>query len=156
MRQMRQIHVGDELWRHVLYTKSLPEDDHRKFSISTPLRGAYAIKRLWPHCLTDERIQQDVYKVVPSLKAIRDNDGCMVPGLGNRNGVRAIPAKEVYQEYKENRGGRRERGQSTGIRWIHPDAKDPQLEALLESQRSYNNDPTVHEPAWDEDDVDFC
>lgn len=82
--------LDDELWRHILYTRFLEEEDPRKFSISTPLRGSSAIRRVWENSVPNERIKQDVYKVLTALPEVYKAKGCIVPNLGNRNGRRAL------------------------------------------------------------------
>eukprot|EP00978_Attheya_sp_CCMP212_P008683 scaffold20425_cov45-Attheya_sp.AAC.1 len=110
---------------HVLYTQLLPEEDDQKFSMSTPKRGASAYKRLLDvdsgNSPTSERIIQDINKVFKSLQTIRDHEGTMVEGLGNRGGKRAL-----NNPTPTSRGGYRPRKQGEfdyGNMWIHPDAQ---------------------------------
>jgi hypothetical protein len=76
--------------RHVLYTQNLPEEDDHKFSMSTTKREAFAYERLLNidsgNSPTSERIIQDINKVFKSLETIRDHEGIMVEGLGNKGG----------------------------------------------------------------------
>ena len=129
--------LDDELWRHILYTRFLPEEDVRKFSLSTPLRGEHAIKRLWKYSLSSLRIIQDTYKKLDSLKAIYDVKGVMVENLGNRNGRRAL---ESQVEGLNKRGGARVRRVVNTQRWIHEDARVPRLEMLARSKQIYSGD----------------
>jgi hypothetical protein len=86
----QDIHVA--VSRHVVITADLPEENDKKFSTSTPLRGTSAYLRLWDPVSgtapSSERIVQDCRKVLTAMVAIRAANGAIVPGLGNRKGKR--------------------------------------------------------------------
>ena len=46
--------------RHIICTSRLPQEDPRKFSLSTPSRASSAFCRIWKGCLSAARIQQDI------------------------------------------------------------------------------------------------
>jgi len=116
--------VLDGLNRHVLLTKDLPNDNPKKFSLSTPKNIDHAIKRLvFRSTLNDtggipskERIEQDILKCAgANILSIIEAKGAAIQGLGDRQGVRFIrkgghggvrPAKAIRKE----------------TRWLHDDA----------------------------------
>ena len=76
---------------HCAVTAHLPYTDERKYSLSTPLRIAKGIKKIWEDkhgAPNGQRVIQDVYAVFESHKIIYEAHGKMVPGLANRNGHR--------------------------------------------------------------------
>jgi hypothetical protein len=126
--------VDDAFNDHCGFTLHLPDDDPRKFSLSTPARGASSYIRLYnppPEVRgpgdpeigapTSTRIIQDTNRVLKSLRTIMEHRGIKVKGLGNNKGCRhtlgiALP-----------RGGRREKGPPPSDKWIHPDARAPKI-----------------------------
>jgi hypothetical protein len=112
--------------QHIVYTASLPEDDERKFSMSTPKRGLSAYRRVYDPdtggCPSSRRIIQDVDKVITSLEAINDCSGVVVQALGDRKGHRQ---KAAGVTSKAERGGARFRDaekDKVDKKWYHPDA----------------------------------
>jgi len=104
---------------HGTDTDHLPEEDNRKFSLSTPKRCSKAIRRLWDYGLTGKdgedqhdggvpcgkRIVQDVTRIVDSYKRIdKEAHGGFVVGLGNSDGKRAQQRRATG--VKAVRGGR--------------------------------------------------
>ena len=69
--------------RHIIYTSRLPQEDPRKFSLSTPSRASSAFRRVWKGCPSATRIKQDIQKLTWNMQSIVDAKGCVVPGLGN-------------------------------------------------------------------------
>jgi len=135
----KDIHDGVD--RHVLYTSHLEEDDPRKFSMTTPARGAAAYKRVLEGVPPSSRIVQDVNKAIESMLVIHQHKGAVVQGLGNRNGWRAQVANSTLFAHgaKSRRGGARKRDatkQKDYLKncWWHPDARaemDVKLEASI-------------------------
>ncbi len=117
--------IKDAVMRHVCYTSHLPEDDIRKFSMSTPSRGSKAFRRLleseedgFP---SSERILQDINKVFLSMERIRLAKGTLIEGVGDRKGRRAT---QQYAATINKRGGHRVRQpEKDRIHWIHPDGR---------------------------------
>lgn len=72
----RYLHAGVN--RHVLCTSHLPDDDPRKFSLSTPTRGADAYKRVLSGCPTQKQMVNDIKEVLYSIRAVVDNKGAIV------------------------------------------------------------------------------
>lgn len=136
--------VHDGVDRHVLHTSHLDEEDPCKFSMTTPLRGAHAYKRVLEGCPGSHRIVTDTHRVVESMVVIHKHKGAVVQGLGSRNGWRA---KASYAALRANgntsaRGGTRKRDAQkqreylTG-NWWHPDALaelDVKLELSMEKR----------------------
>ena len=96
---IRDVHV--RVNQNVGATYFLPDDDERKFSLSTPNRIISAYKRLY--CPTEEhsmvpsstRIIEDVMKVIYAHKCIVKANGNVVRGLAPRKGHR------TWVEYKQ-------------------------------------------------------
>jgi hypothetical protein len=147
--------LDDELWRHILYTRFLEEDDPRKFSISTPLRGSRAIERVWKNSVPSKRIKQDVYKVLVALREVYKAEGCIVKNLGNRNGRRALEEKAARQN---KRGGKRKRMATLDDKplWIHEDAQEPRQEMLIRSMQLHRSDMENNENDIDNSGSEEC
>ena len=130
--------VQDELRRHVIYTAHLPEDDCRKFSMSTPLRLAHAVKRIYKNSLSSKRIIQDTDKKQVSIQQIFEAKGIMLQNIGNRNGRRS---EESRSENLNRRGGARVRmvDDINPHIWVHEDAVVPRQEMLARSERIFNS-----------------
>jgi hypothetical protein len=115
--------IKDEVMRHVCYTCHLPEDDVRKFSLSTPKRGSWAFRRILDHddgSPTSERILQDIAKVFASMELIRLAKGALIAGIGDRKGRRAL---QQHASRINKRGGKRVRQpEKDRVYWVHPDA----------------------------------
>ena len=102
---------------HSAVTESLATIDARKFDQTTVTKLRHSYLRLLnpgnvcrcsrPTCecgaLPPRRIQQDVLRVIASLRAIAGARGAVVQGLGNRNGDRRVHAQWMAEE---RRGGR--------------------------------------------------
>ena len=76
---------------HCAVTAHLPDNDNRKFSLSTPLRIARGIKKIWEDPIgapNSKRVIEDVYLAFEAHRIIYEANGKMVPGLANRNGHR--------------------------------------------------------------------
>lgn len=121
------------LCRHVSYTSHLKTGDPLKFDRSTPPRQLAAYRRvldvkLGPDegALTSARVIQDVKKCMQRhLLQIYKADGCAVPGIGNRNGKRALEVRADMagvSNADKNWGGFREKGASPSAKWVHTDA----------------------------------
>ena len=98
------------------------EEEASKFSLSTPSLGLRAYLRVLEGVPSSKRVVQDVDEVIHSLKAVAQEKGVHVEGLGVNRGKRHAPLSSE----RDSRGGRRERKQATddygaGI-WLHPDA----------------------------------
>jgi hypothetical protein len=126
------LHNGSE--RHKFLTIKLDSDDPLKFCLSTPLRGFNTYARVWNvpktrDFLTGEevqggipephRVKHDIEEVIKSMKTIFDRGGAMVPGLGNRGGVR-----KRFCQPSPNWGGVRVKKNAVDEKnkWTHPDA----------------------------------
>jgi hypothetical protein len=101
--------LKEKVDQHVQATSDLPEDDPRKFSLSTPSRGSEAFKRVLANTPSSKRIVQDVFQVVVSMKKVMAAKGAHVPGIGNRTGKRRIVALDKNKS--NNPTGKRKRGQ---------------------------------------------
>lgn len=121
------------LCRHVSYASHLKTGDPLKFDRSTPVRQLDACLRvldvkLGPDegALTSARVIQDVKKCMQRhLLQIYEANGCAVPGIGNRNGKRALVVSgdmAGVSNADENWGGFREKGASPSAKWVHKDA----------------------------------
>ena len=112
--------------RHVTYTRGLPRTDPRCFSIDTPKQAFRTYSRVWQEWPPSNRIIEDVYRVVQSLKAIYEKKGGVIAKVP-RSGHRAIVNKELRCW-----GGRRVRRTDEEIladqRWTHPEAKAAGME----------------------------
>jgi hypothetical protein len=77
---------------HVLLTAHLKNDDPRKFRKDTPKNISKAILKLYDPITgvvpKPNRIIEDCWRVISSLKTIVEAGGKIVPGLVNRNGHR--------------------------------------------------------------------
>jgi hypothetical protein len=109
--------------RHVVLTHELPDDDPRKFDLSTPKRGSWAYQRVLQICPSSERIKQDILNVFVSMEKVRKAGGILVEGLGKNYGKRYEHVK-----VKKPRGGYRPRKMALedygdGKRKMHDDAK---------------------------------
>jgi hypothetical protein len=102
--------LKDAVMQHVCYTCHLPEDDKRKFSLSTPKHGSYAFRRILEHedgLPSSQRILQgDVVKLFQSMKKILEAKGTLIPGIGDRRGRRAL---QQHSSRINKRGGSRYR-----------------------------------------------
>lgn len=76
-------------------------------------------------CPASKRIFRDVTKWSVNLMCVYNENGCTVPGLGDRNGKR-----KSELGVKNNRCGKRVKGQGNSrintpsVHWLHPDAID--------------------------------
>ena len=80
---------------HCIVTAHLPPKDNRKHSLATPKMISRGIKRIWDNPSgppSSSRIVHDVLKAIDAMKAVYDAGGSMVPGLCDRNGIRADAA----------------------------------------------------------------
>ena len=115
--------LKDAVMRHVCYTCHLPEDDERKFSLSTPKRGSYAFRRILEHEdgePSSKRILQDIAKVFQSMRRILEAKGTLITGIGDRRGRRAL---QQHSSKINSRGGARYRQpEKDKVKWIHPHA----------------------------------
>jgi hypothetical protein len=72
-------------------TTNLEEDRKKKFSMSTPLRGAHAYHRILDpttgNVPSSQQIVKDVEKVFKSMIMIQTAKGTVVQGLGNWKGA---------------------------------------------------------------------
>jgi len=132
--------LDDAVMRHILLSAHLKKDDERKFSLATIKSGARAYRLLWdpahgPHggSPTTDRILNDINKVLTSLRAIYDANGRIVEGLGNRNGRR-----NLVNETRKKRGGKRVRGEAVTMKWTHPLLTDVRKE-LIRTNEPVNN-----------------
>jgi hypothetical protein len=116
--------IKDAVMRHVCYTCHLPEDDVRKFSLSTPKRGSWAFRQILDHedgAPSSQRILQDIAKVFESMEKIRQAKGALIAGIGDRKGRRAL---QQHASRINVRGGKRVRQpEKDRVHWIHPDAQ---------------------------------
>ena len=123
---------------HIVDTRLLPEDDHRKFSISTPKRCSEALGRIWNFGLLPQnpeedqhqggvpngrRIVQDCERTLDSYRRIDEAHGGFVVGLGNQQGRRAEQRRATG--VRAPRGGKRikmsaEEQLTKLCRWRHP------------------------------------
>jgi len=108
--------------RHCMQTVLLPEDDPRKFSLSTPKRGDSAYVRVWQGCPEDRRILQDVLAFKNRLLAAYKAKGTAVVNTPGHRGVRASSTSA-----NRNHGGKRNQSSPTvdqyRSKWYHPDCK---------------------------------
>ena len=142
------IHEAVDL--HVSFTRHLKEGDpgyEKRFCRDTPVLQTWAYTRLLEPDLGPKagaplgsRICQDVGKFIPALEAIRDARGIVVPGLGTRNGHRTAASKGKVQ-----RGGKREKRESIGGIWVHPDAAQARLD-LNDISRARNQSSSSTAP----------
>eukprot|EP01046_Picozoa_sp_COSAG06_P074256 COSAG06_NODE_22618_length_717_cov_64.399676_1_plen_191_part_10 len=130
-----------------IYHDKYGDDDLRVFSRATLPAQLSAYKRVWDPSFcqsrtagaaTAVRIEQDFARCFGEhLKKIREAQGCIVPGLGSRNGQRVVAAADQRQE---NRGGHQvKKGWDGTTRWIHPDAQpawDERMRAAEEEASS--------------------
>jgi len=130
-----------------IYRDKYGDDDLRVFSRATLPAQLSAYKRVWDPSFSQSRtagaatavrIEQDFARCFGEhLKKIREAQGCIVPGLGSRNGQRAVAAADQRQE---NRGGHQvKKGWDGTTRWIHPDAQpawDERMRAAEEEASS--------------------
>jgi predicted GIY-YIG superfamily endonuclease len=131
-------YIKDEVMRHVSYTCHLPEDDVRKFSLSTPSRGSWAFRRLLEHedgSPTSSQIIRDITKVFESMEKIRLADGALIQGIGDRKGRRAA---QQHASGMNKRGGKRVRQKEKDrVHWIHPHAREAYAMKLEESTATH-------------------
>jgi len=104
--------IHEAVIRHMAATMNLEDDDPRKFSMSTPKRGASAYLRVNDPvegvAPTSERIIQDIDRVFDSMVLIRAKKGCVIDDASVRNGHRQEAAM-VGREGGDRRGGARVR-----------------------------------------------
>ena len=72
------------------------------------------------------------------LRQIWDVRGVRVPGIGNRNGRRAV---ESVDREVERRGGHRVKGAAEAARPLHPQAKAAQAERQAAVEQRHKNKP---------------
>ena len=64
---------------------NLPEDDSKKFSLSTPKHLLSLIHRVWKGCPLSKRITQNVRKVVcNNISIVQKHGGVIILGVSNR------------------------------------------------------------------------
>ena len=81
--------LDDRLNQHILMTHNLPDNDPKKFSLSTPRRLMRSYQRVWDVCPSSNRIVQDITKcLMINPGEIRRHGGVVAPELGNRVGKR--------------------------------------------------------------------
>ena len=102
---------------HMALTAHLSEEDPRKFSLSTPKRGASAYLCAWEGAPSSRHIIEDTNKFLYAIKVISDFEGIVVPGLGNQKGHQAegLSLKKRSGIWIKNTGGQKDR-------WMHEDA----------------------------------
>jgi len=133
----QDVHLSVE--RHIQATKDLLDEDAKKFSISTPKRGASAYIRVLQGCPSSKRIVQDTLKVRRSIDAIIHAEGIAVENLGNRSGIR----KQLSQ--KDMRGGYhpKKATHEDNKTWMHEHANEcmqNQIKQRLEANNSGCNE----------------
>ena len=124
---------------HVMIAKQLLENDLRKFSISTVIRGVKAYLRVLapPDDLTigsptSRHIIDDVNNWIVHLQAIYDVNGITIFGIDHRNGRR-----KTGLEVNNRSGGKRVRGKGKSKlktikdAWLHEDAIHSKKKHLL-------------------------
>ena len=107
---------------HSLLTDMLPKENAKTFSMATPKLGTNAYLRVLKGSPSSKRIVQDVNKVLESMKEIYDAKGCLVEGLGDRNGIRRV----FKGDTNNKNGGTRVKNLNLYDHkhyWLHPDAK---------------------------------
>jgi hypothetical protein len=118
--------LKDAVDHHVLITSHLPENDERKFSLSTPKRGVSAfIRCLKAMCVSRDRIMADIYRVLNSMRVVVEARGVHVPGIGCRSGSRsALVSPQSQKGSTNNPSGKRKRAlDDYGHTILHPDAR---------------------------------
>jgi hypothetical protein len=116
--------LKNTVMRHVSYMCHLPEDDKRKFSVSTPRRGSWAFCRILDHedsSPRNERILQGIEKVLfQSMEKIRQAKGVLILGISDWKGRRVL---QQHVSHINKRGGKMVRQpEKDRVYWIHPDA----------------------------------
>ena len=104
---------------HISLTTHLPEDDIRKFSMSTPKRGSRAYHRIWEEVPCSRRIIEDTDWFLTAIQVISDHDGKAVAGLGSRKGHRNEETRSL-----KKKGGIRIKKAKKEKRFVHKDAFD--------------------------------
>jgi predicted flap endonuclease-1-like 5' DNA nuclease len=154
--------LKDAVMRHVCYTCHLPEDDERKFSLSTPKRGSYAFRRILEHEdgePSSKRILQDIAKVFQSMRRILEAKGTLITGIGDRRGRRAL---QQHSSKINSRGGARYRQpEKDKVKWIHPHALaayELKLEtsAAVHAGNKENEQPTDSDAQVQEGEGEDC
>ena len=109
--------VDDSVKWHVAVTSKVPVDDPRKFSRATKNEQDRAYLRVWDPVIgvspTKKRIVQDCERFFVHLKAISENKGCVIQGLGSRSvysvGFVARNGHRKVEGGPDHRGGLREK-----------------------------------------------
>ena len=70
----------------------------------------------------------------PNMRAVWENKGACVKGLGNHNGRRA---EEVVDRENEGRGGLRVKGDAPSSKPLHPDAAEARRLFLEEREAKF-------------------
>jgi len=147
--------VDDFVAYHVAVTHHLPstgfdddgnpdpngkEPDPRKFSRATPKQQTHAYLRVLETVtpLPARLIEDRDNCWGRHLRQIWDVRGVRVPGIGNRNGRRAV---ESVDRETERRGGHRVKGAAEAARPLHPQAKAAQAERQAAVEQRHKNKP---------------
>jgi hypothetical protein len=144
--------VDDGVHAHLVFTDGLDNAMPQKFSMSTPVKGSFAYRRVWNSPAipgleggemdiggipSSHRIIQDINKFTTSCMSIYEHHGTVVPGLGTRNGHR-------HETEAKNRGqvggARTKKVDEDSTRFIHPDARVSRQNILLDSKRRHNSE----------------
>ena len=112
--------LDEAINRHAARTSRLPCADPKKFSLPTPTRASSAFRRAWTGDPVSKRHKQDTGKLACSVQQIVNNEGCVVPSLGNSGKRHDSEGKKSL-----NWGGKRIRSATVEKEcWIHDDAKE--------------------------------
>ena len=125
----------DIVMRHAAVASKMPEDDPRKFSMTTPLRVEKACLKIWNHPNMEEggppgkRIVQDVKKTIKAIEGV-----CASNGKNTKVNVDGHRGTEMREKTPDRRGGKREKKKLPLHQWCHEDAVDA-VQVLMERSR---------------------
>ncbi len=124
--------------RYCIFSSHMDHLDPKKMSLVTPKKGAATsiYKKVLAGVPSSGRILHDIKAVEAAIKAVYNNYGAIVEGLGDRSGKRkqsavaALDAAGVARP--NNRGGVRQRNEEKQLQamykqWWHPDI-EPELD----------------------------
>ncbi len=125
--------------RHLDFTHCILNEDPRKFSMSTPLKGSFAYRRVWnlpvvpgvengdignDGAPSSTQVIQDINKFLTSALTIFQHKGIAVEVLGSRH----AHCHEVGIS-KARGGSRTKRPDKVGYAFVHVDAQSSRLDA---------------------------
>ena len=110
--------------RNVSLTRSLPDDDKRKFWFNTPKRAFRSLAKTWQHSPTQGRVVEDILEFFTSIDLVVESKGVHVD-LNARNGRRVLNFGDTSAATTQTarvRSTRTKEASMSKLEDLHPDA----------------------------------